>query len=655
MRPSPCPTLNSMVNAQEVTARAEAALAEARERLERFGADSTAASFEEVATHFDSIARPLDGVADRIGLYVHVHPDGAVRDAARECQREIEAFGSEFGLHRGAYARLAALNLEDAADPLARRLVKKAVADFRRSGVDKDDTTRETIRSLREQLVEIGQAFDQNIVTGVRSFRIEEGHLGLVGLPEDFLRSHPEAADGSVTLSTDSADRVPFLMFAERDDLRAAYFVICQNRAVPANLEVLPRLIAKRHELATLLGYRSYADYVTEDKMSRSAAGARDFVERVVERVRPRAEAEVEELLQLKEERCAESGQLFRPWLEEHERLFLIERQKAARYQFDAREVRPYCAFESVKRGVIATSEALFGVRIERFACEDVWHPSVEAYELRSREGQILARFYLDLFPRTDKYKHAAMFPLGAGVAGHSLPEAALVCNFPEPKDGDPGLLLFDEVTTFFHEFGHLLHHLFAGGQRYLAFSGIACEWDFVEVPSQLFEEWAWDSGVLASFARHHQTGEPIPPGLVTRMRAAEEYGKGLHVLVQMYYALLSLEYFGGDLGTRDLSQIAIEAKRRVLPMPHTEGSYFHAAFGHLEGYSAMYYTYMWSLAIAKDVLGRFDGHLMDATVAEAWRERVLAPGGSSDASAMVQSFLGRESDLAAFERWLAR
>ncbi|MBI1382112.1 MAG: peptidase M3 [Planctomycetaceae bacterium] len=644
-----------MAHADQAAGLARAALAEARDRLERFAASAGAGRFDEVAAEFDAITRPLDGIADRIGLYLHVHPDAAVRDAARECQREIEAFVSEFGLHRGAYARLAALDPAESQDPLAQRLVKRALREFRRSGVDRDERTREEIRSLREQLVAIGQAFEENIVTGGRSFRIEEGHRGLLGLPEDFLRSHPEEQDGSVTLGTDSADRVPMLMFAERDDLRAAYFVICQNRAVPVNLDVLVQMIAKRHQLAALLGYRSYADYVTEDKMSGSAAGARDFVERVIERVRPRALAEVEELLEWKQRHCEETGRPYRPWLEEHERLFLTEKLKAERYRVDAREVRPYCSFESVKRGVIATAEALYGVRIVRCPDVDTWHPSVETYELFAQDGARLARFYLDLFPRSDKYTHAAMFSLGAGVAGHSLPEAALVCNFPEPKDGDPGLMLFDEVTTFFHEFGHLLHHLFAGSQRYLAFSGIACEMDFVEVPSQLFEEWAWDSGVLASFARHHQTGEPIPAELVNRMRAAEEYGKGLHVLVQMHYALLSLEYFDGDLKGRDVTQIAIDAKRRLLPMPHTEGSYFHAAFGHLEGYSAMYYTYMWSLAIAKDVLGRFEGRLMDTSVANAWRETVLAPGGSADATAMVSAFLGRGSDLDAFERWLAK
>lgn len=643
-----------MNDAAELRAATSAALAEARARLAAFADFPHHASCDDVAANFDGIGRPLNGVAERVGLFVHVHADPAVRDTARELERELEAFGTEFGMHRGAFARLAQVDIAQARDADTRRLVEHALRDFRRSGVDRDDATRETIRGLRERLVELGQAFSENIVAGGRTFKIAEGQRGLAGLPPDFIAAHPEAEDGSVTLTTDPGDRVPFLSFAERDDLRAAYFVECHNRAVPDNLFVLPELLAKRRELARLLGHESWADYVTADKMSRNARTARDFVERVIELVQPRAHAELAELLEVKLERGTAGGGRAEPWIREPERLFLTEQVKAQRYDFDSRAVRPYFGVEGVKQGVIATSEALFGVRIQRIDDPAAWHASVEAYLLSEPGGAPIARFYLDLHPREGKYKHAAMFPLRSGLGGDVLPEAALVCNFPRAKSGDLGLLLHDEVTTFFHEFGHLLHHLFAGGQRYLRFSGIACEWDFVEVPSQLFEEWAWDSGVLASFARHCDTGEPIPAELVARMRAAEEYGKGLRVLGQMYFALISLDFFERDLAGADLSLVAIELKRRVLPYPHEEGTYFHAAFGHLEGYSAMYYTYMWSLAIAKDVLSRFEGRLMDTAVAREWRDLVLAPGGQRDADDLVASFLGRPRALDAFERWLA-
>jgi len=266
--------------------------------------------------------------------------------------------------------------------------------------------------------------------------------------------------------------------------------------------------------------------------------------------------------------------------------------------------------------------------------------------------GKVVARFFLDMHPRPQKYKHAAMFDLCVGV-DDGLPKAALVCNFPRPGPGEPALLQHGDVETFFHEFGHLLHHLFGGRQRYLAFSGIATEWDFVEAPSQMYEEWAWDTGVLQRFARHHETGEPIPAELVARMRSAKEYGKGLQVATQMFYAALALELHARDPDGLDTTERMVALKQSLLPFPHEEGTAFQASFGHLNGYSAIYYTYMWSLVIAKDLFSRFDGNLMDPQVAASYRQTILSAGGSKPASDLCRDFLGREYSTGPFEEWL--
>ena len=212
--------------------------------------------------------------------------------------------------------------------------------------------------------------------------------------------------------------------------------------------------------------------------------------------------------------------------------------------------------------------------------------------------------------------------------------------------------MLHDQVLTFFHEFGHLLHHLFARAERFLSFAGISTEHDFIEVPSQMYEEWAWSPEVLREFARHHETDESIPEDLVRRMRAAEEYGKSREVLGQMFYALLSLSYYDGDPVGSDVTETMLDLKQE-LGLPHEEGNNFHASFGHLNGYSAMYYTYMWSLVIAKDLFSRFESDLMNGATANEYRTAVLAPGGSRDARDLVRCFLGREYAFEAFEKWL--
>ena len=637
-----------VLSAEPPLARAlPAALDEVRARARRLRA-GRGGEAREVLREFDRLLEPLNGLEGRVGLFVAVHPDAALRERCEGLEREIAELRTELSLDRGLYERLATLDAAALADPVAERLLAHVLRDFRRSGVDRDEPTRVRVRALQEELVVLAQEFDRNIVAGGREFVIAEGERGLAGLPSDFVAAHPPRADGAVVLTTDPHVRMAFLTYAERADLRRDYYVAAHNRAVPANLEVLPRLLGKRHELARLLGYANWADYATEDKMTRSAAAARAFLERLQGLVDARARAEYDELLAHK--RAADPAATT---VHEWERAFLIEREKRARFDFDSLALRAYFPFARVKQGVLDTAARLFGLEFRRDERAEVWHPSVECWEL-FEGGQRRARFYFDLHPRAGKYKHAAMFPLRDGLAGESLPEAALVCNFPEPKADDPALLLHDQVTTFFHEFGHLLHHVLAGRGRWYSLAGIATERDFVEVPSQLFEEWAWDPDVLARFARHVESDEPIPAELVRRLRRAEDYGKGLTVQTQLFFGLLALGYYERDPAGRDLTAEMIALKDEVCCVPHTPGSHFHASFGHLNGYSALYYTYLWSLVIAKDLLARFQPDLMHTDTAVRYRRAVLEPGGARDAAELVHAFLGRDYSFEAFDRWLS-
>jgi len=268
-------------------------------------------------------------------------------------------------------------------------------------------------------------------------------------------------------------------------------------------------------------------------------------------------------------------------------------------------------------------------------------------------DGRPVGRIFLDMHPRPDKYSHAAMFTMRTGKASVRVPECALLCNLPRPGD-EPALLSHSDVDTFFHEFGHLIHQIFAGHGRWSGTNGISAERDFVEAPSQLLEEWVRDAETLASFATHHETGEPLPADMVARMRAAERFGQGLWVRQQMFYATLSHELFRRDPAGLDLDATEREARERRTPFRHVDGTHLYASFGHLDGYSALYCTYMWSLVIAKDLFTAFarDG-LLSTDTAARYREAVLAPGGSAPAAQLVERFLGRPYDFAAFQAWL--
>jgi thimet oligopeptidase len=240
------------------------------------------------------------------------------------------------------------------------------------------------------------------------------------------------------------------------------------------------------------------------------------------------------------------------------------------------------------------------------------------------------------------------------GIRGGPQPEAALVCNFPRPGADGAALLDHDDVVTLFHELGHLVHHLFARDQEWVEFSGTATEWDFVEVPSQLLEEWAWDASVLKSFSRHYVTGEEIPDDLIARLRRSKGLGRGLWVRQQMFYASLSLACHNRDPRGIKLDRLEEELQNRYSRFAFVPDTHFHTSFGHLSGYSALYYTYMWSLVIEKDLLSQFRARgLMDRGTAQRYRDVVLAPGGSRDAADLVRDFLGREFQFDAFESWL--
>ncbi len=626
----------------------DSALADSRASRDRFVALASSTSFAELVEGFDRIRRPLDPVRGAASLFVNTHPDEAMRDAARELEQAIAALDTEFSLDRAIHDRLRAAEPSPSADAADRRLRERALRDFHKSGVDRDEATRTRIRAISDELVRLGQEFEDNIISDVRSIAIPEGRAGLAGLPDDYVRAHEPDASGAVHISTDPSDYLPFITYANSHEHRRALYRTYVSRAVPKNLEVLPKILALRHEIAGLCGFANFAEYALEDRMVHGSAPAREFVERVADLARPRAMAEIAELIALKRAEGDPNATEIRDW----ERFYWIERLKSTRFGFDSQLVRPYFAYRSVRDGVLATSSALFGLAFAKNTSVELWHPSVECFDVVDR-GTPIARFYLDMHPRPNKYKHAAMFPLVSGVRGERLPEAVLVCNFPAPTDDDPALLLHQQVTTFFHEFGHLMHHLLGGRQRHLFFSGIATEMDFIEVPSQMYEEWAWDTRVLQRFARHVETGELIPSELVQRLREAEEYGKALHVSTQMFYAALALAYHDRDPRELDLLATMVALKKRLTPFPYEEGTHFYASFGHLSGYAAGYYTYMWSLVIAKDLFSRFDADLMGGETSQRYRELVLEPGGSRDASDLVHAFLGRDYRFDAWQKWL--
>ena len=645
LMPAALPLLTS--SPEQLTARCMQMIRDGSALMETLKVAKVAAS-EEILEAYDLGMTLIGDAAARASVVRNAHPDAAMRSAAEACEQEGEKVLTDLALDRGLYDVLAKLPLRGL-DAATHKWMEKTLRDFRRAGVDRDDATRTQVKALNQALVTIGLTFDRNIRDDVRRVKLDPSSL--VGLPEDYVRAHPPEADGKVTITTDTPDSLPFMTYSKDSKAREQLWRAARNRGYPKNEEVLRELVSKRHELAKLLGYPNWAAYVTEDKMIRTERAASDFIEKIAQAADARMKRDYAQLLERKRQEQPEATQVD-PW----EQAYLEDRVRAEKYRFDSQAVRPYFEYGRVKAGVLEITAQMFGVSYRKLDQTTLWHPDVEAYEV-TQGDRVLGRFFLDMHPREGKYKHAAQFTLTTGRSTGALPEGVLMCNFPNPRargGSEPALMQHSDVETFFHEFGHLLHHILGGHTRWAGISGVRTEWDFVEAPSQLLEEWAWEPESLRSFAKHHQTDQPIPLDTVARMKAADEFGKGLWVRQQMFYAALSLNLYSRDPEKLDPTALVRELQPRYTPFPYIDGTHFQLSFGHLNGYSAIYYTYMWSLVIAKDLASVFRKQgMMNPTPALHYRRTVLEPGGSKDAAVLVNDFLGRDYSFNAYETWL--
>ncbi|HEY1531855.1 MAG TPA: M3 family metallopeptidase [Galbitalea sp.] len=578
----------------------------------------------------------LRNAAGFLGLLAEVHPDETVRDLAEEgTQRAVKA-STERGLNQALYEVLAAVT-GSALDPLDTRLLDKVLLEFRRSGIGLDEPARNRLREISERSTILDQDFSRAIRDDVRSIHVPAS--ALEGLPADYLAAHPVGDDGLATITTDYPDAVPFRMFSRDADARRALLIESNNRAWPGNDGLLGELLDLRAEEATLLGYNSWPDFDAEIKMVRSADAIDDFIQKLSAAADTAGRRDRQRLIERRAQDVAGAMTI-----DAADASYYSELVRRESFDVDSQDLREYFDFTKVKQGLLDVTGRLLGLEYTAVPDAATWHEDVSVYDV-AVNGRRIGRIHLDLHPREGKYKHAAMFDITQGIAGEQLAEGALVCNFPT------GLMEHSHVTTLFHEFGHLVHHIVSNDQKYANFAGISTEWDFVEAPSQMLEEWAWDPGVLQTFATNAE-GRPIPTDLVERMRAADEFGNGLFVRTQTFYSAVSF-YLHRDRPADRTSEI--ERLQDTYDLyAYVPGTHFQASFGHLTGYSSAYYTYMWSLVIAKDLFSAFNrDDLFDPSVAGRYRDLVLAPGGSKDAAELVRDFLGRDYSFDAFAGWL--
>jgi thimet oligopeptidase len=652
-------------NAQGARAWVEQHLADVRLQIVKLLKVEGPRTVENTLALYDRACWHLRMAGSQAHVMFMVHPMAEVRDAAQELSQKVSAEGVALSLNRDVYQALAAIDASREDKP-TQYYLERTLLGYRLAGVDRDDATRDKIRALADRSTELAMAFSRTVQDDVRTVTVEDPNE-LLGLPADYLARKgvrtvetPEGAkleaDGPVTITTDPPDMAPVMSYAGSRALRRKLYLAYNGRGYPANKQVLLDLLAVREEMASTLGFRSYADLATVDQMMGSAANMRQFLRDVADAARETAQQEFAELEEFVRTRDASQLPLTlsdaRYWEEQFRR---------ARYDFDSQSVRPYFPYAPVQQGILATAGKLFSVRFERDLDAIVWDAAVEAYSVieddpaSAQHGQRVGRIYLDMHPREGKSKWFSECSLVAGVVGKSIPEASLVCNFPQPTAHDPGLMQYSDVVTYFHEFGHLMHEVLGGRQRWSGQSGIATEGDFVEVPSQMLEEFFEDPDLLRTFARHYETGEPIPYETVARMTRASAHGRGLSTLTQVMYATYSMETHDRRAAELDLDTLLREGYDRFSRYEFVEDNRMYAAFTHLIGYTSNYYTYLYDKVIALEFFAQFPEHEVGGAMALKYRRTVLEPGGSKPARELVQEFLGRETSMEALHGYIAK
>ena len=620
-----------------------------RQTLDRLLAEKGPRTPENTLRAYDDAIAELAATGSQVGLLNSVHPDKAVRDTAQDQAQKISQAAVDLALNQKVYQALSEVSVDET-DPAGRHYLDRTLLQYRLAGVDKDEPTRARLKELQDKATLLSLTFSRNVQEGGNTLTIEDS-IELEGLPPDFLESHQPGDDGKITLTTDFPDFLPVMTFARSHELRVRMFLAYNTRAYPQNKQVLLDLLAIRKEIAQLLGFPDWADLATADQMMESAANMQAFLDELDLASKAGAEKEYAMLLDFSKQEQIDSAS----------RAYWLEQYRRSAFDFDSQSVRPYFPYDRVEQGVLSTAARLFQVEFRPAPDAETWHSDVVTYDVYDR-GDHMGRFYLDMHPREGKDKWFSAHPLIPGIANHPqgrrIPEAALICNFPggpsAKKSGDPGLMQHSDVVTFFHEFGHLMHALLGGHQNWAGISGIATEGDFVEVPSQMLEEFFRDHRLLATFAHHYETNEPIPAELVAKMNRAGAFGRADSIRTQLFYTTCSLKTHTEDPTILDLDQLFESLYTRFLPYKWISGNRMYAAFTHLVGYSSNYYTYLYDKVIALDFFSQFEKtNLLDDPKAMKYRRTVLDAGGSLPGKEIVQRFLGRSQSTDAFTDWI--
>lgn len=587
----------------------------------------------DVLNELDDITIEFENAIGPVSVMNNLHPEKKVRDAAQDCLVKASSFGTEIFQNEKLFQRVSAVQPDT---PARTRLRLDLIEAFEDSGVALPKEKRAKAKEISDRISELGQEFAKNIRDNTTKVTFTPAEYK--GLAQSYI-DRVKNAEGNIVVGFDYPDYVPFMSSAENEKARERYYVEYMKRGSARNLAILDEVVKLRKELATLYGYPSYAHYVTKRRMSETPQAVNAFLDDVSQSVREVEKRELEELRKLKSD--ALKTPLAATKLHRWDVSYWREKLRAQRYAIDQESTRKYFPADATREWIIDITSRMYGVKFER-AEVPVWHPDVVFYDVKEAStGAYVGGIYLDVFPRDGKFKHAAAIPMRHGSTRTGRrPVTVLMVNF------DRNGLTFDDVQTYFHEFGHVMHNTLSNTE-FASQGGTSVQRDFVEAPSQIYEEWARRPETLALLKAHCKGCPELDAKTVDALQAAKNYGKGIDYARQHNYAAFDMAIAGENPSSSLDAWKKIESATILGYVPGTE---FPGTFGHLVGgYAAGYYGYMWSEVIGKDMLSAWGDDILDTRVGMRFRKQVLARGGEQSAKVVVEEFLGRPVSSKAF------
>jgi len=639
------------------------AIADARAEVDEITESLEEPSFENTLEALDFAGRQLDRVSSIFFNLNSAQTNAEIQKLAQEVSPLLSEFKNDISLNqalfqriKGVYDKREALDL----DPEQEMLLDKTYKSFSRNGALLGDRDKKRLREIDSELSKLSLKFGENVLAETNAYELElTREEELKGLPEGEREAAAELARSRdregwlITLEYPSY--IPFMKYARNRELRKDLYLAFSSKCFKGdsldNSENILKIVNLRHERAQLLGYSSHAHFVLEERMAKSPKKVLDFLGEILERAKPAAQRELAELQAF----ARELDSIDR--LEKWDTAYYSEKLRQKRFDLDDERLKPYFKLENVIQGVFKVADNLYGLRFREVDDIEKYHPDVRTYEVYDREDNFVALFYGDFHPRAGKRPGAWMtsFKPQYKLQGKDhRPHISIVCNFTKPTPTKPSLLTFNELTTLFHEFGHALHGILAD-TTYPSLSGTSVYWDFVELPSQLMENWCYEKEALELFAFHYQSGEPIPMDLVERIKESATFQQGMATLRQLGFGFLDMAWHNGD--PKDIVQVK-EFEDRAFSatelFPQTPQTCMSSSFSHIfqGGYSSGYYSYKWAEVLDADAFSYFkERGIFNREVADLFKENVLSKGGSVEPMELYRRFRGSEPGIEALLR----